>query len=125
KGQCYWLKVYEIPEGSRLSRGRAIVNLIDIDKDDSIKTFVPVKTLDDEDYINNHSILMSTREGQVKKTSLEAYSRPRSSGIIGIKIKEEDVLLGASLTNGESTVILANRNGRAIRFHENDVRDMG
>lgn len=125
KGQCYWLKVYEIPEGSRLSRGRAIVNLINIDNDDSIKTFVPVKTLDDEDYINNHSIIMATKGGQVKKTTLEAYSRPRSNGIIGINIKEGDALLGAALTDGDSTVILANKKGRAIRFHEEDARDMG
>ncbi|MBN2732972.1 MAG: DNA gyrase subunit A [Balneolaceae bacterium] len=125
KGQCYWLKVYEIPEGSRLSRGRAIVNLIEIDKDDSIKTFVPVKTLDDEDYINDHSIIMATREGQVKKTTLEAYSRPRSNGIIAINIKEGDALLGAALTDGDSTIILANKKGRAIRFHEEDAREMG
>ncbi len=125
RGNCYWLKVYEIPEGSRLARGRAIVNLIDIEKDDSIKTFVPVKTLDDEEYIKSHSIIMATREGQVKKTSLEAYSRPRRDGIIGINIKEGDALLGAALTDGESNVILANRNGRAIRFHESDAREMG
>ncbi|MDZ7772718.1 MAG: DNA gyrase subunit A [Balneolaceae bacterium] len=125
KGQCYWLKVYEIPEGSRTARGRAIVNLIDIDKDDNIKTFVPVKTLDDEEYINSHYIIMATKEGQVKKTSLEAYSRPRRDGIIAINIREEDSLLGAALTNGESNVILANKKGRAIRFHEDDVRDMG
>lgn len=125
KGQCYWLKVYEIPEGSRLSRGRAIVNLIDIDKDDSIKTFVPVKTLDDEEYINNHYIIMATKGGQVKKTTLEAYSRPRRDGIIAINIKDDDSLLGASLTDGDSSIILANRKGRAIRFSEEDVRDMG
>jgi len=125
KGQCYWLKVYEIPEGSRLARGRAIVNLIDIDKDDNIKTFVPVKTLDDEEYINNNYIIMATKEGQVKKTNLEAYSRPRRDGIIAINIKEGDSLLEAALTNGESNVILANKKGRAIRFHEDDVRDMG
>jgi len=125
KGQCYWLKVYEIPEGSRLSRGRAIVNLIDIDKDDNIKTFVPVKTLDDEEYINNNYIIMTTKEGQVKKTTLEAYSRPRRDGIIAINIKDGDSLLEAALTDGESNVILANKKGRAIRFHEDDVRDMG
>ncbi len=125
KGQCYWLKVYEIPEGSRTARGRAIVNLIDIDKDDSIKTFVPVKTLDDEEYINNNYIIMATKEGKVKKTSLEAYSRPRRDGIIGININDDDSLLEAALTNGESNIILANRKGRAIRFHEDDVRDMG
>jgi DNA gyrase subunit A len=125
KGQCYWLKVYEIPEGSRTARGRAIVNLIDIDKDDSIKTFVPVKTLDEEEYINNHYIIMATKEGQVKKTTLEAYSRPRRDGIIAINIKEGDSLLGAALTDGDSSIILANKKGRAIRFSEEDVRDMG
>lgn len=125
KGNCYWLKVYEIPEGSRLARGRAIINLIDIEKDDRIMTFVPVKTLDDEEYIKNHSILMATKEGQVKKTTLEAYSRPRRDGIIAINIKEGDKLLGAALTDGESTVILANKNGRAIRFHEKEARNMG
>jgi DNA gyrase subunit A len=125
KGNCYWLKVYEIPEGSRLARGRAIVNLIDIDKDDSIRTFVPVKTLDDDEYIKNHSIIMATKQGQVKKTSLEAYSRPRRDGIIAINIKDDDSLLEAALTDGESNIILANRNGRAIRFHESDAREMG
>jgi len=124
-GKCYWLRVYEIPEGSRLSRGRAIVNLIDIDKDDSIQTFVPVKTLDDEEYINNHFIIMATKEGLVKKTVLEAYSRPRRDGIIAINVKEGDKLLGASLTDGDSTIILGNKKGRAIRFSEDDVRDMG
>jgi DNA gyrase subunit A len=125
KGKCYWLKVYEIPEGGRLARGRAIVNLIEIAKDDAIKAFVPVKTLDDENYVKSQSIVMSTREGQIKKTSLEAYSRPRRDGIIAINIKEGDSLLGAELTDGDSNIILANRNGRAIRFHESDVREMG
>ncbi|MFO7800469.1 DNA gyrase subunit A [Rhodohalobacter sp.] len=125
KGNCYWLKVYEIPEGSRLARGRAIVNLIDIEKDDCIKTFVPVKTLDDDEYIKSHSIIMSTKQGQVKKTSLEAYSRPRRDGIIAINIKEDDSLLEAALTDGESNIILANKKGRAIRFHEEEAREMG
>lgn len=125
KGMCYWLKVYEIPEGGRLARGRAIVNLIELDKDDAIKAFVPVKTLEDEDYINNHSIIMATKGGLVKKTTLEAYSRPRRDGIIAINIKEGDSLLAAELTDGDSNIILANKNGRAIRFHEGDVRDMG
>lgn len=125
KGKCFWLKVYEIPEGGRLSRGRAIVNLIELDKDDSIKAFVPVKTLDDEEYINNQYIVMCTKDGQIKKTSLEAYSRPRRDGIIAINIKEGDSLLGAALTDGNSNIILANKNGRAIRFHEKDVREMG
>ena len=125
KGKCYWLKVYEIPEGGRLARGRAIVNLIEIAKDDAIKAFVPVKTLDDEEYVKSQSIVMNTREGQIKKTSLEAYSRPRRDGINAINIKEGDSLLGAELTDGDSNIILANKNGRAIRFHESDVREMG
>jgi len=125
KGNCYWLKVYEIPEGSRLARGRAIVNLIDIEKEDSIKTFVPVKTLEDEEYIKTHSIIMATKDGQVKKSSLEDYSRPRRDGIIAINIKEGDFLLEAALTDGESNIILANKNGRAIRFHESEAREMG
>jgi DNA gyrase subunit A len=124
-GKCYWLRVYEIPEGSRTSRGRAIVNLIQIDKDDSIKTFVPVKTLDDEEYINTHNIIMATKHGVVKKTTLEAYSRPRKDGIIAINIDEGDMLLGANLTNGNSTILLGAKNGRAIRFKETDVREMG
>jgi DNA gyrase subunit A len=125
KGQCYWLKVYEIPEASRTARGRAIVNLIDIDKDDSIKTFVPVDNLEEEEYINDNYIIMATKNGKVKKTTLEAYSRPRRDGIIAINIDDDDALLEASLTNGDSNVILANRKGRAIRFHEDEVRDMG
>jgi DNA gyrase subunit A len=125
QGNCYWLKVYEIPEGSRLARGRAIVNLIDIAKEDSIKTFVPVKTLDEEEYIKSHSIIMATKNGQVKKSSLEDYSRPRRDGIIAINIKEGDSLLEAALTDGESNIILANKTGRAIRFHESEAREMG
>lgn len=125
KGKCYWLKVYEIPEGTRLSRGRAIVNLIQIDKDDQIKTFVPVKTLDDPDYINKQYIIMATKKGTIKKTVLEAYSRPRRDGIIAINIDDGDTLLEAALSDGTSTIILAARNGRAIRFQESDVRDMG
>lgn len=125
KGKCYWLKVYEIPEGGRLSRGRAIVNLIEIDKDDQIKTFVPVKTLTEDEYVKSQFILMATREGQIKKTSLEAYSRPRRDGIIAINIKEGDSLLGAELTDGNCNIILANKDGRAIRFHESDAREMG
>jgi len=125
RGMCYWLKVYEIPEGGRLARGRAIVNLIELDKQDSIKAFVPVKTLDDEEYINQQSIVMCTKEGQIKKTVLEAYSRPRRDGIIAINIKEGDSLLAAELTDGDCNLILANKNGRAIRFHESDVREMG
>ncbi|MCH8569174.1 MAG: DNA gyrase subunit A [Balneolales bacterium] len=125
KGYCYWLKVYEIPEGTRLSRGRALVNLIQLDKNDSIKTFVPIKTLDDENYVSNHNIIMATKKGVVKKSSLLAYSRPRKDGIIAIKIDDDDTLLGASLTNGNSTILLGAKNGRAIRFMETDVREMG
>jgi DNA gyrase subunit A len=125
KGKCYWLKVYEIPEGTRLSRGRAIVNLIQIDKDDKIKTFVPVKSLDDKEYIENHYIIMATKKGTIKKTLLEAYSRPRRDGIIAINVDDGDHLLEASLSDGTSTIILAARNGRAIRFKESDVREMG
>ncbi len=124
-GKCYWLKVYEIPEGGRLARGRAIVNLIEINKDDAIKAFVPVKSLDDPEYLNGKSIVMCSVNGQIKKTSLEAYSRPRRDGIIAINIKDDDSLLAAELTDGDSNIILANSNGRAIRFHETDVRQMG
>ncbi len=125
KGKCYWLKVYEIPEGTRLSRGRAIVNLIQIDRDDRVKTFVPIKTLEDENYINNHYIIMATKKGVVKKTILEAYSRPRKDGIIAINIDDGDTLLESKLTDGTSVIILGAKNGRAIRFYETDVRDMG
>ena len=124
-GKCYWLKVYEIPEGGRLARGRAIVNLIEINKDDTIKAFVPVKSLEDQEYLKDKSIVMCTAKGQIKKTTLEAYSRPRRDGIIAISIKTEDSLLAAELTDGDSNIILANSNGRAIRFHEADVRQMG
>ncbi len=124
-GRCYWLKVYEIPEGTRLSRGRAIVNLIEIEKNDSVQAFVPVKTLEDEEYTKNHNIIMATEKGVVKKTSLEAYSRPRRNGIMAINVDDDDRLLSASLTNGHSTILLGARNGRAIRFKETDVRLMG
>ena len=125
KGKCYWLKVYEIPEGSRTSRGRAIQNLLNIDSDDRVNAFIRVKGLDDEEYINSHYIIFGTKRGIVKKTSLEAYSRPRSNGVIAINIRENDQLMEVRLTDGKSEVILANRNGRAIRFHESDVRPMG
>ncbi|MFO8028635.1 MAG: DNA gyrase subunit A [Cyclonatronaceae bacterium] len=124
-GKCYWLKVYEIPEGTRLSRGRAIVNLIEIEKDDGVRAFVPVKTLDDEKYTRNHNIIMATEKGIVKKTSLEAYSRPRRNGILAISVDDDDNLLSASLTDGKSTILLGAKNGRAIRFKETDVRLMG
>ena len=125
KGKCYWLRVYEIPEGSRTSRGRAIVNLIEIDKDDKIKTLVLVKDLSDEEYTKSHFIMMATERGMVKKTSLAAYSRPRRDGIIAININDGDTLLHANLTDGDSTVLLASRSGSAIRFKESDVREMG
>jgi DNA gyrase subunit A len=124
-GKCYWLKVYEIPEGTRLSRGRAIVNLIEIDKDDKVQAFVPVKTLEDEKYTQSHNIIMATENGIVKKTSLEAYSRPRRNGILAISVDDDDCLLSASLTDGKSTILLGAKNGRAIRFRETDVRLMG
>lgn len=124
-GRCYWLRVYEIPEGGRLGRGRAIVNLIQIEKDDKIKGFVPIKTLDDKEYLKKHSIVMCTKKGIIKKTSLESYSRPRKDGIIAIKVDKDDMLLSADITDGDSTILLGARNGRAIRFKESQVRVMG
>ncbi len=124
-GKCYWLKVYEIPEGTRLSRGRAIVNLIEIEKDDRVKAFVPVKSLEDNEYTSSHNIIMATEKGIVKKTSLESYSRPRKNGIMAIKVDDDDRLLSANLADGNSTILLGARNGRAIRFRETDVRLMG
>ncbi|HEY9561644.1 MAG TPA: DNA gyrase subunit A, partial [Anseongella sp.] len=125
KGRCHWMKVYEIPEGSRTSKGRAIQNLIQIDKDDKVKAFINVLNLNEEEYLNNNFIIMCTRKGTIKKTSLEAYSRPRVNGINAISIHEGDQLLEARLTNGSSEIILANRSGRAIRFNESHVRPMG
>lgn len=125
KGKCYWLKVYEIPEGSKNSKGRAIQNMLNIEPDDRVNAFIRVKGLDDEEYINSHYIIFGTKNGIVKKTSLEAYSRPRSNGVIAINMREDDRLIEVRLTDGESEIIMANRNGRAIRFHESDVRAMG
>ena len=125
KGLCYWLRVYEIPEGGRLGRGRAIVNLIQIEKDDSIKAFVPIKTLEDQNYLDRHSIVMCTKKGIIKKTSLEQYSRPRKDGIIAIKVDDGDELLSADIADGNSTILLGAKNGRAIRFREDQVREMG
>lgn len=125
KGRCYWLKVYEIPEGSKLSRGRAIQNILNIESDDKIKAYVQVERLDDEEYIKNHFIVLCTKKGIIKKTTIEAYSRPRTSGIIAINIHENDELLEAKLTNGNHNIILASKGGRAICFHENKVRPMG
>lgn len=125
KGRCYWLKVYEIPEGSKSSRGRAIQNILNIEQGDKIKAYVHVEKLDDEEYLKNHFIVLCTRKGIIKKTTLEAYSRPRASGIIAINIHEGDELIEAKLTNGNHHIILANRGGRAVRFHESKVRPMG
>ena len=124
-GKCYWLKVYEIPEGSRASKGRAIQNVINIEPDDKIKTYLNVKNLKDEDYINNNYIVLGTKRGIIKKTSLEAYSRPRTNGVIAITVRDGDELLDAVLTNGHSEILLAGRHGRCCRFDESDARALG
>jgi len=124
-GRCYWLKVYEIPEGSRASKGRAIQNVINIEPDDKIKTYLNVKNLKDEDYINNNYIVLGTKRGIIKKTSLEAYSRPRTNGVIAITVREGDELLDAVMTNGHSEIFLAGRHGRCCRFDESDARALG
>lgn len=125
KGKCYWLRVYEIPEGTKNSKGRAIQNLLNIDSDDAVTAFVRVETLSDQEYINTHSLLFCTRQGVIKKTSLEAYSRPRQNGVNAITIREDDQVISVRLTDGKKHVILANKNGRAIRFSEEAVRTMG
>lgn len=125
KGRCHWLKVYEIPEGNKTSKGRAIQNLISISPDDKVKAFINVKTLEDEEYINNNYIVMCTRNGTIKKTALEAYSRPRLSGINAINIEDDDNLLEARLTNGRNEIMLATRKGKLVRFDEETVRPMG
>ena len=125
KGKCFWMRVYEIPEGSKTSKGRALQNLINIEQDDKLKAFICTKDLKDEDYINSHYVIMATKKGQVKKTSLEQYSRPRSNGINAITIKENDELLEAKLTDGNSQVMLALKSGKAIRFEEAKTRPMG
>ncbi|MDD3161028.1 MAG: DNA gyrase subunit A [Bacteroidales bacterium] len=125
KGKCFWLKVYEIPEGTKTSKGRAIQNMLNIDADDKVNAFVRVKKLDDEEFINSHYLLFCTKQGVIKKTLLEAYSRPRTNGVNAITIREDDQVISVRLTNGDSHVLLANRNGRAIRFHESAVRTMG
>ena len=125
KGKCFWMRVYEIPEGSRTSKGRAIQNLVNIEQDDRVKAFICTQDLKDEDYINNHYVIMATKKGQVKKTSLEQYSRPRANGINAITIKEDDELLEAKLTNGNSQILLAVKSGKAIRFEESKTRPMG
>jgi DNA gyrase subunit A len=125
KGRCFWLRVFEIPEGSKTSKGRAIQNLINIEQDDKVMAFICTQDLKDDDYINSHYVIMATKKGQVKKTSLEQYSRPRSNGINAITIKDGDVLLEAKLTTGQSQVVLAVKSGKAIRFEENKTRPMG
>jgi DNA gyrase subunit A len=125
KGKCFWMRVYEIPEGSKTSKGRAIQNLINIEQDDKVKAFINTQDLKDEEYINNHYVIMATKKGQVKKTSLEQYSRPRANGINAITVKDGDELLEAKLTNGESEILLALRSGKSIRFEESKTRPMG
>jgi len=125
KGKCFWMRVYEIPEGSKTAKGRAIQNLINIEQDDKVQAFICTQDLKDEDYINNHYVIMATKKGQVKKTSLEQYSRPRANGINAITIKDDDELLEAKLTNGNSQVMLAVKSGKAIRFEESKTRPMG
>ena len=125
KGKCFWMRVYEIPEGSKISKGRAIQNLINIESDDKVKAFICTQDLKNEDYINDHFVIMCTKKGQVKKTSLEQYSRPRSNGINAITIKEDDELLEAKLTNGNSQILIAVKSGKCIRFEENKTRPMG
>ncbi len=125
RGKCYWLKVYEIPEGNKNSKGRAIQNLLNIESDDAVNAFVRVKTLADKNFIESHNIVFCTKQGIIKKTSLEQYSRPRANGIIAISIREDDRVISVALTDGNSDIILANRTGRAVRFNETTVRAMG
>lgn len=125
KGKCYWLKVYEIPEGSKNSKGRAIQNLLNIDREDNVNAYLRVEDLQDQEFINNHYVLFATKKGLVKKTVLEQYSRPRQNGVNAITIREDDQVIEVRMTDGTNEIILANRNGRAIRFHEENVRPMG
>jgi DNA gyrase subunit A len=125
KGKCYWLRVFEIPEGTKNSKGRALQNLINIEPGDKVKAYINVKNLKDEDYINNNFIILCTKKGIIKKTSLEAYSRPRVNGINAITIRENDELIEARLTNGQNEILVASKAGRAIRFNEQTVRPMG
>jgi DNA gyrase subunit A len=125
KGKCFWMRVFEIPEGTKASKGRAIQNMVNIEQDDNVKAYINVENLKDEEYINNHFVIMATKNGVVKKTSLEAYSRPRQNGINAITVRDGDMLLEARLTNGKSEVIMAKRSGKAIRFNEEIVRAVG
>ncbi|HRG18930.1 MAG TPA: DNA gyrase subunit A [Flavobacterium lutivivi] len=125
KGKCFWMRVYEVPEGSKTSKGRAIQNLINIESDDKVKAFICTQDLKDEEYINSHYVIMATKQGQVKKTPLEQYSRPRQNGINAITIREDDELLEAKLTNGDSQVLIAVKSGKLVRFEEEKTRPMG
>ncbi|HJV78404.1 MAG TPA: DNA gyrase subunit A [Paludibacter sp.] len=125
KGKCYWLKVYDIPEGSKNSKGRAIQNMLNIDSDDKVNAFIRVKGLNDPEYTKSHYLIFATKNGVIKKTSLEAYSRPRQNGVNAITIREDDQVIQVRLTDGNAEVLMANRNGRAIRFNESKVREMG
>ena len=125
KGRCYWLKVYEIPEGTKNSKGRAIQNMLNIDSDDAVNAFVRIKNFNDKEFINSHYLVFCTKNGIIKKTSLEAYSRPRANGVNAILIREDDRVIEVRMTNGSNEIIMANRNGRAIRFNETAVRPMG
>ena len=125
KGKCFWMRVYEVPEGTKTSKGRAIQNLINIEQDDKVKAFICTQDLKDEEYINNHYVIMATKQGQVKKTPLEQYSRPRQNGINAITIKEDDELIGAKLTTGNSQVLIAVKSGKLVRFEEGKTRPMG
>ena len=125
KGRCYWLKVYDIPEGTKNSKGRAIQNMLNIEPDDAVKAFIRIKGLGDSEFVNNHNLIFCTKKGIIKKTRLEAYSRPRANGVNAIIIRDDDQLLQVELTDGNSEILIANRNGRAIRFHESKVREMG
>ncbi len=125
KGRCYWLKCYEIPEGAKNSKGRAIQNMLNIESDDAVNAVLRIKHFDDEEFLNSHNVLFATKNGIIKKTCLEAYSRPRANGVIAINILDDDRVVGVRLTNGNNEIVMANRNGRAIRFNEQDVRVMG
>lgn len=125
KGRCFWLRVFDIPEGSKNSKGRAIQNILNIESDDKVTAFIKVKGLNDADFVNNHFLVFCTKQGVIKKTRLEAYSRPRQNGVNAITIREDDSVIEVLMTDGDSEVLMANRNGRAIRFHESAVREMG
>ena len=125
RGKCYWLKVYEIPEGTKVSKGRAIQNLLNIEPGDVVTAYLRVKNLNDKDFINSHYVVFCTKDGVIKKTLLEQYSRPRQNGVNAITIREDDRVIEVRMTNGDNEIIIANRNGRAIRFHESTVRCMG